>query len=807
MDPPRTPLVPFALAFPFVLVGFVLTFSCADRIHRAEPSDASASSADDSSVAHNPLAGDSATDPGDAGGEDTGGGRSNESGGGNSDASDGTMADGSLQDAAAACAALSVVEPFSMSIAGQWDFIPASQVATKIQVPGGGWVKQGFTVPSATYQTRITIPDAGAPQTTLLEFGAINHQATLSVDGVVVGTNTTSFTPSVFDVSKYVRPGQQHLISLLVKGRNALKNSAGKDTVPAAADWSPYVPQGIFRSAMVRVYPDIYVSDVFVRTSVKSDSLSYDVSVTNSGAVSRQVTLSGTLDSWNCDPRNYPTIPSTQVTVAPGATQTTTIGPVPWGLGSASYWWPNVPYQAGYKTRLHDLRIGLGDGSKILQTRLVRFGFREIEQRQADPQHAYYYLNGVRVNFRGDSLQGVDYDSIDNGAGFGDAYDTFAGFLPPSPQNPGFPQAIRNYQRLNFNVIRIHQELASPYMLDVADELGQMIIDETAIRGTDGQDFVIGHDNMVNHARALVLRDRNHPSVIRYSQSNEENLSSTDSIQFATDLYNAITALDTTRPVSADLGGNGRAYDAIVHPNFSAYGHYITGLGLYSDDVAARTDRPFGQGELIWPNDVTPQGMMWFATSTMSMRAKDASEIRPYTLLSAWASVIPGVTTAMMRLEPTYPQHVVNPPLFGEDNLPDPWSHPTVMRIQRAFSPVLAADPAYWEPNKMSNAKGEWPIALPGVARGVDLSRSVIVFNDTFTGTRINVVWEVHSDAPAGPMGSSGTFAVDVPNGSRMTQAITIHTPTVGTTFYLVFRAQKDGLPVFEDTAEAFTLN
>jgi hypothetical protein len=132
---------------------------------------------------------------------------------------------------------------------------------------------------------------------------------------------------------------------------------------------------------------------------------------------------------------------------------------------------------------------------------------------------------------------------------------------------------------------------------------------------------------------------------------------------------------------------------------------------------------------------------------------------------------------------------------------------PTVMRIQRAFSPVLAADPAYWEPNKMSNAKGEWPVSLPGVARGVDLPRSVIVFNDTFTGTRISVVWEVHSDAPAGPMGSSGTFAVDVPNGSRMTQAITIHTPTLGTTFYLVFRAQKDGLPVFEDTAEAFTLN
>ncbi len=101
-------------------------------------------------------------------------------------------------------------------------------------------------MPSATYQTQITVPDSGAPQTTLIEFGAINHQATLSVDGTTVATNTTSFTPSVFDVTRYVRPGQRHVVTVAVNGRNALKNAAGKDTVPAAADWSPYVAQGFF---------------------------------------------------------------------------------------------------------------------------------------------------------------------------------------------------------------------------------------------------------------------------------------------------------------------------------------------------------------------------------------------------------------------------------------------------------------------------------------------------------------------------------------------------------------------------------
>jgi hypothetical protein len=424
-----------------------------------------------------------------------------------------------------------------------------------------------------------------------------------------------------------------------------------------------------------------------------------------------------------------------------------------------------------------------------------------------DPQHAYYFLNGVRVNVRGDSLQGADYDSIDNGSGLGDAYDTLPGFLPPSLQNPGFPQAIRNYQRLNYNVIRIHQEPAAPYMLDVADELGQMIIDETGIRGTDGQDFATGHDNMIGHTRALVLRDRNHPSVVRYSQSNEENLSPTDSLQFATELYNAITALDPTRPVSADVSGAGRVYDALVRPNFSVYGHYLNGLGVYTDEVGARPDRPFGQGEFIWPNDVTRQGMMWFATASMSMRAKNASDIRPYTLLSAWASVIPGVSRAMMRLEPTYPAGVINTPLFGEDNLPDPWNHPIIMRIQRAYNPVLVADQAYWETNKMSNANGDWPVAVPAALRDVDLPRTLLVFNDTFAGTGVEINWEVRPETLDAAPSSTGMMTIDVPLGSVVTRPITLHTPAAGTRFYLVLRAQKNGVTVFEDAAESFTLN
>src|SRR5450432_568833 len=695
------------------------------------------------------------------------------------------------------CGPTTASDPASTSIAGTWDFTPTGGSKQPIQVPGGGWLKQGINASSGTYATQVTIPDSGAAQTTLIEFGAVNFQATLSVDGKQVATNTTSFTPSVFDVTKFVTPGKQHAISVLVKGGQALKTN-GKFIVPTAAGWSQNVAQGIFRSALVRVYPDVYLGDVFVKTSVTDDTLTYEASITNTGTASQQVTLSGSLSSWNCDALTYPPISDTMVTAAPGTT-TTTIGPIKWGLGTTSYWWPNVPYQAYYKARLHNLNLQLSRGGTAIQSKIVRFGFRQSERRRADASHIYYYLNGVRVNYRGDNLQGADYDSIDNG-GKGDAYDTLPGFLPPTAQNPGFPQAVRNYQKLNYNFVRIHQELAAPYMLDTADELGLMVMGETAIRGSNNdQDFVAGHDNMVAHAQAMVLRDRNHPSIVRWSQSNEPNDSSTDSSQFEADLFNAITKLDGTRPISADPFLTGSNY-GLPSPAFATAGHYIGGLGSYTEQVNASKDNPAGQGEYIWPKDNTRQGLTWFGTSAMAMRRQDASDVRPYALLSGWASVIPGVVSSKMTIEQG------GPPLFGEDNLPDPWSSPIIRRIQQGFSPVLVADQAYWDSSKSSNANGDWPASAPTIAKGATRMTNLLVFNDTFEGTAVNVTWEVHAESATGTLGATGTLMVDVPLGSMATKSIAMTAPASGTKCYLVIRAQKNGTTLFEETDESFIL-
>ena len=689
----------------------------------------------------------------------------------------------------------------SVDLSGSWSFTPAGQGKTSITVPGGGWYKQGFTsVSEAVYSRAITVPDSGQPQSVWIEFGAVNHQATLSVDGHVVATQTTAFTPSNFDITPYAAPGTTHTISVDVKGRNALKNPAnGKYLVPDAAEWSEAVPQGIYRSAFLRVYPAVYISDTFVRTSVANQTLSYDVSVTNTSANSRTVTLTGSLASDNGTSFSYPSLPSKTVTVGAHSTSTVTVGPVAWNLGSASYWWPNVPYRSGYRAQLHDLAVHAATDDGHTSDATYRFGFREFTQNGA-----YYYLNGVRANLRGDDLQGADYDRINNG-GEGNAYDTLPGFLPPSSTNAGWPQAVDNYQRLNYNVVRIHQEPASPYMLDVADQMGLMIIDETAIRGSSGlQDFSAGLTNMVNHARALVLRDRDHPSVIRWSQANEPNSSSQDSGQFEQDLYTAMNGSDGTRPVSVDegVGASPNQYPNMTQANFNLVPHYLDGFGNYGEQLWSGTGRPIGEGESIWPACSTTQGFEWFATATAAKRGKDASDLRPYTLLSGWAGFVPGVRTTDFTTEEG--RH----PLYGADNLPDPWSNPQIQRIQDGFNPIAAIDLPYWSASGKSDSNGDFPLpqAVTSYSSGSTVTRNVTVFNDDFSNTSVGFTWTAYLDQVGGTVVASGNTTLTIPLGSRVTQPVTFTAPASGSRIYLVLSTTKGTTTTFTDSAEYFNL-
>ena len=210
--------------------------------------------------------------------------------------------------------------------------------------------RRGFAVTSARYERMVTVPNLGRPQATYLEFGAVNHQAALSVDGTAVATNTTSFTPSVFDVTRApCAPGASPAVHRRrQRPRRAPLVARQRSWCPTPPGWSANIPQGIFRSAvrargagaarLRRVRPH--------RRRGRQDQRRRLGDATTAPRP-RTARSSVALSSWNCDPFTYPTLPGVPVSVPAGMTVKVTVGPVTWGLGPSSYWWPNVPYVAG----------------------------------------------------------------------------------------------------------------------------------------------------------------------------------------------------------------------------------------------------------------------------------------------------------------------------------------------------------------------------------------------------------------------------------------------------------------------------
>ena len=172
--------------------------------------------------------------------------------------------------------------------------------------------------------------------------------------------------------------------------------------------------------------------------------------------------------------------------------------------------------------------------------------------------------------------------------------------------------------------------------------------------------------------------------------------------------------------------------------------HYLDGFGHYGESCRSGTGRPDGEGEYIWPACNTKQGFEWFATATAAKRGKDASDLRPYTLLSAWAGFVPGVRTT--DFTPEEGGH----PVYGADNLTDPWSNPQIQRIQAAFNPIAAIDLPYWSASGASDSNGAFPLpqAVPAYAPGSTVTRNITVFNDDFTNTSVGFTWTAHLDQP-----------------------------------------------------------
>ena len=420
---------------------------------------------------------------------------------------------------------------------GYWDFqaVPAVREGS-LPLPGGSWEETRIKIPSpwnvnsfaryrlegpdhrdfpsypdswekadaAWMRKAVRIPESWDGNRILLHFEAVAGCSEVYVNDRKVAENFDLFLPFEADVTDFVKPGEVAEILVGVRSQRVFEDpsSVGRRIVPAGSMWGTHIV-GIWQDVYLLKRPAVSIDDVFIRPSVSEGTVRFTVTVTNRTGRPQSLTLSGRVNAWL-------NRASTDIAGAP----------VPdWELGEEAVVLKpvNLTVPAGESVQaeltasgstlrcwspehpdLYALRLSLEQGKKSLDLKYERFGYREWTF-----QGTRLCLNGAPYELRSDSWH----------------------FM-------GIPQMTRRYawawytaiKGMNGNAVRPHAQVYPRFYLDLADEMGICVLDETANWASDGGpklDDSRFWEASKDHLRRLVRRDRNHPSIFGWSVSNE----------------------------------------------------------------------------------------------------------------------------------------------------------------------------------------------------------------------------------------------------------------------------------------------
>ena len=357
-----------------------------------------------------------------------------------------------------------------------------------------GWHRKFFSVPSNWKGKRV-----------VLTFKAVAGKSQVVINGKDVAGNFDSTLPFNIDVTDYINFSEKNelLVGVIKHQLFNKKGKYGKFTYATGSFWQMHIA-GIWQDVFLTAYPDIYISDAYVMPDVSLNKLSVTVTVTNTTEQDHQVDISGVVSEWiNLTDKDVLSAPeikwklgkkalnlsSKKVVVPAGCNVKLNLStPVD---GKLKYWNLKDP-------NLYGLIVRLSQRKDIKDVKYQRFGWREFKISGKD-----FTLNGEKIQFLGDAWH----------------------FM-------GIPQMTRRYawswykmvQEAGGNAVRLHAMVYPEFYLDMADEMGIAILDETSIWASHcahNYDSGLLWKSFAENAKGLVLRDRNHACIFGWSVANE----------------------------------------------------------------------------------------------------------------------------------------------------------------------------------------------------------------------------------------------------------------------------------------------
>lgn len=367
---------------------------------------------------------------------------------------------------------------------------------------GIGWYRKTFQVPADWKGKNISI-----------YFEGVYMNAEVFINGRSLGIHPYGYTSFYYALSPYLEFGKENVIAVKVDNAQQVNSR-----------W--YSGSGIYRHVWMMVTNPIHVAQWGVAVtanniSIKQATVQVKTLVKNETSFAQKITVSTTLYNGSLYANESK---RTSITLAANSEKEIAQNIV---VKDPKLWSPQTP-------NLYIANVSIVKSGKVIDETKTNFGIRTI---QVSAERGFE-LNGKSIKISGGCVH------HDNGCLGAAGYDRAE------------ERKVELLKSAGFNAVRTSHNPPSEAFLNACDRLGLLVLDESFDcwrLGKNKNDYSKYFNGWwKKDLEAMVLRDRNHPSIIMWSIGNEiTERGKPEAVTTAKLLYNEIKRMDTTRPVTS----------------------------------------------------------------------------------------------------------------------------------------------------------------------------------------------------------------------------------------------------------------
>jgi Beta-galactosidase/beta-glucuronidase len=435
--------------------------------------------------------------------------------------------------------------------------------------PGGnGYLPTGI----GFYRKEFVIPESDKGKKISIEFDGIFRNSTVWVNGHLLGTHLSGYTPSNYDLSDVLRYGNE--------GKNAILVKVDAND---AEGWY-YEGGGIYRHIWLIKTDKLHVArfGTFVTTpSITEENATVDIKTTlkNEYKLAQNIMLTSKIldkkgNVLDTKTSTQTIAPFEQVEIAQSGT-----------INKPSLWSPENPY-------LYKVLTEVSENGNVIDNYETTFGVRTFEVNK----------NGVFLNGKLCPIKGTCN------------HQEFAGIGVAQPDKINWYK-LKILKDLGSNAYRCTHHPPTPELLNMCDSMGIIVLDENR--------HLSSSEDGLNDLSTMIYRDRNHPSIFMWSMENEEALQGTVmGSRILESMVNTVHKLDPTRKVTAAMnharneGGYADVLDVLGYNYGDKQLAYVKDKEAHPDRVVFCTEGTSfvstrGEYENSWWKHICSNSIIW----------------------------------------------------------------------------------------------------------------------------------------------------------------------------------------------------